>query len=169
MSAPAAGYWSTQGIALAFKINTSFMLVCAKACATISENTKMWKSRQALYTEKYDLAPVKFQNACVALVQHVISARLGFGLGSLLIWIGEELISKLMVQEMNSFKINNKQKFVLLITHLTTKTTQGGKKTLSGSASHYKSCTSKNWHTEPDNLLWKTKQDFIKYTIGKHG
>lgn len=108
MSVPATGYWSTQGIALAFKINTSFMLVCAKACATISENTKTWKSRQALYTEQIWFGTSQIP-ACLRCVswQHVRSARLGFGLGSLFIWIGEELISKLIVQEMNSFQINN--------------------------------------------------------------
>ncbi len=158
MSVPAAGYWSTQGIALAFKINTSFMLVCAKACATISENTKTWKSRQALYTEQIWFGASQIP-ACLRCVswQHVRSARLGFGLGSLF-------------THFNSFQINKKNspEFVILITHLTTKANQG-KKNLSGSASHYESCTSKNRHTEPDNLPWKTKQDLIKYTSGKHG
>ncbi len=80
MSVPAAGYWSTQGIALAFKINTSFMLVCAKACATISENTKTWKAGKLCTRNKYDLAPVKFQHACVALVGNMLDQQ-GWALG----------------------------------------------------------------------------------------
>lgn len=147
MSVPATGYWSTQGIALAFKINTSFMLVCAKACATISENTKTWKSRQALYTEQIWFGASQIP-ACLRCVswQHVRSARLGFGLGSLFIWIGEELISKLIVQEMNSFQINY---------FSSVNKNNSREKKLSDSASHYESCTSKNWHTEPDNLPWR--------------
>ncbi len=74
---------------------------------------------------KYDLAPVKFQQACVVLVGNMLNQQ-----G----WVVSLLITH---------NKNNKEKIKL--------------------HGHYESCTSKNWHTEPDNLKDKTGFDQTHY------